>query len=230
MRADVELIGIGLYTAVEASRLIGVPVRHIRRWLCGYHYIVHGGERRWVDPLWTPQVPRFCSSVELGFRDLIELRFVASFLAHGLSLQSVRGALKAARHILGEDRPFATRAFKTDGERIFLQLAEETQDPRLLDLQQSQYAFNRLVEPSFRDLDFEYGVAARWWPIPGGKTVVIDPQRAFGQPIDFAYGVPTAALANAAKVEGSIKAAAKIFAVPPEVVRHAVKFEDRLAA
>ena len=73
-------------------------------------------------------------------------------------------------------------------------------------------------------------MAARWWPLPGADTIVIDPQRSFGQPIAADYGVPTATLARAVTVEGSVKAAARAYEVPARVVRDAGEFEDRLAA
>jgi hypothetical protein len=41
-----RLIGRGLYTIPEASRLAKVPIANIRRWVLGYSYRT-GGEQRW---------------------------------------------------------------------------------------------------------------------------------------------------------------------------------------
>ena len=60
-------------------------------------------------------------TLELGFRDLIELRFVAAFIAEGLALQTIRACLSTARELVDCDHPFSTRRFKTDGKRIFLE-------------------------------------------------------------------------------------------------------------
>ena len=48
-----DWLGLGLYTAAEASRLLHLPVAKVRRWLGGYR----GAERDYA-PLWTPQLPR----------------------------------------------------------------------------------------------------------------------------------------------------------------------------
>ena len=159
-----SLIGIGLYTAAEAEKLVKVPAHRIRRWLLGYTF-AHNGENLRSEPLWQPQLARIGREVELGFRDLMELKFVDAFAKAGVSLQAIRRALSLARKIVGDEHPFWTARFRTDGRIVFLQVHDETGEPTLLDLSTRQYAFSRIVEPSFRDLDLEDGVAARWWPM-----------------------------------------------------------------
>lgn len=228
-----ELIGIGLYTAPEAGKLTGVPVARIRRWLLGHAYH-RDGERHWSNPLWQPQVPRLGKEVELGFRDLLELRFVDAFTKAGLSLRAIRKALDVAREVTGTDHPFATARFRTDGRSIFLrvagELAEEA-EPVLIDLLKQQYALNRIVEPSLKDLDFDDGgVASRWWPAGRAKPIVLDPAHAFGRPIIADVGVTTRALADAAVAEGTVERVARMYEVSVAAVRDAIAFERRLAA
>lgn len=66
--------------------------------------------------------------------------------------------------------------------------------------------------------------------VPGKDTIVIDPQRSFGQPIAAEYGVPTVALAEAVKSEGSVDHVARLYEVSPSVVRDAVRFQEYLMA
>ena len=224
-----SLLGIGLYTAAEAERLIRVPAHRIRRWLLGYTYR-QGGQSRSSDPLWMPQLPRLGPEVELGFRDLLELKFVDAFQKAGVSLYAIRRALAIARDLIGDPHPFSTARFRTDGRTVFLQVHAETGEHELLDLSTKQFAFNRIVEPSFRDLDLADGMAARWWPMSHARGVVIDPERNFGHPIIAGHGVPTKALADAVTAEGSIGMVAKLYDLPQQSVRDAVEFERRLAA
>jgi hypothetical protein len=49
MSAPSAAIGTGFYTAGDAARLLGIPVRSIRRWLGGYSY-KHGAEHVQVPP------------------------------------------------------------------------------------------------------------------------------------------------------------------------------------
>src|SRR3954452_20853070 len=81
-----SLLGVGLYTASEAERLIKVPAQRIRRWLLGYKFR-HDGQTCWSDPLWQPQLSRLGRGVDLGFRDLVELKFVDAFQNAGVSLR-----------------------------------------------------------------------------------------------------------------------------------------------
>jgi len=72
--------------------------------------------------------------------------------------------------------------------------------------------------------------------VPNGKQarIVVDPQRAFGQPIESESGVPAAVLAAAVEAERSPEAAAQVWSVSITSVRRAVDFqrgfEQRLAA
>jgi uncharacterized protein (DUF433 family) len=222
-------VGIGYYTAVDAARLLNIPVRNVRRWLGGYAYIFEG-ETLHVDPLWEPQLPREEGHIELGFRDLIELRFVGAFIDAGLGLKTIRHCLAYARECVDDERPFSTRRFQTDGKTILLQSVSSFGDEHLLDLRQKQYAIKAVIERSFKDLDIDDDAVSRWRPYKGKPSIVIDPELVFGQPTTALYNVPTIALAQAVKAEGSERAVSKMFEIPLSVIRDAVAFEESLAA
>lgn len=225
-----SLLGIGLYTAGEVERLTEIPAAKVRRWICGYAFRSKG-ERQWSAPLWEPQVPRIREQVELGFRDLVEIRIVDALLKAGLSLHAVRRATAVAREVIADSHPLSTNRFRTDGTTIFLQVAQESEEPVLLDLLKRQYGLSAILEKSLKDLDFGIdGGAVRWWPMGKDHVVVLDPGRSFGQPIVNDGGVPTRALADAVKVEGSVERVARLYEIPKRAVREAVAFEGRMAA
>lgn len=228
-RDSVIPLGIGYYTGAEAARLLDMPSRTIGRWLGGYHYR-KDDRRASVAPLWTPQLPRVDGHLELGFRDLIELRFVHAFVRAGLALQTIRRCLAYARECVSDQRPFSTRRFQTDGRTIFLDTLRQSGGNELLDLKQHQYVLGRVIESSFKDLDIDDVTVTRWRPFKGKDSIVIDPARAFGQPIASQSGVPTISLADAVVAEGSIERVARLYQVSPGVVRDAVSFEKRLHA
>lgn len=228
-RADAIPLGIGYYTVPEAARLLGMAPLNIRRWLGGYTY-KQGDKEISMPPLWVPQLPKVDHHIELGFRDLIELRFVNAFTKAGLGLLTIRNCLDYAKECVQDDRPFSTRRFETDGRTIFLDSLRKNGEDELLDLKKRQYVLKHVIERSFKDLDIENDAVTRWRPFNGKSTIVIDPKRAFGQPIAAKFGVPTAVLADAVKAEGSIPRVAQLFEVSPAVVRDAVKFEKVLIA
>ena len=237
-------IGIGLYTVAEAAALLRIRQRNIRRWLAGYRYKAQDGSARTMPPLWQPQLPPHEHQIELGFRDLIELRFVSAFMDKGLGIPTIRRCLEQARVIIGDERPFSTRRFQTDGRTIFLTsieqvlanqseaLAEvsETEHSRLIDLRDRQFVFRSLIQQTFKDLDVGNDAVTRWRPYRGKTTIVLDPKRAFGQPIANDTGVPTRTLSDAVAAEGSEKRVAALFNVARLVVTDAVAFERELVA
>jgi uncharacterized protein (DUF433 family)/DNA-binding transcriptional MerR regulator len=226
---DVSQIGTGFYTVPEAARLLKIRPLNIRRWLGGYSY-AKGDKTVAMPPLWSPQLPAHAHHIELGFRDLIELRVIKGFIDAGLSLITIRHCLEFARECVEDDRPFSTRQFHTDGRRIYLEGARRSGEGEVLDLQKRQYVIKKMIDRTFRDLDISDDIVTGWRPFDGKRSIVIDPQRAFGQPIASRYGVPTVVLADAAKAEGSVEEAARLYDVSPSAVRDAVRFEHSLAA
>ncbi len=223
-----DALGVGSYTAPEAARLLKTPARNLNRWLRGYTF-QRAGEDHHMPPLWTSQHAEVQEHLEIGFRDLIELRFVKAFTDAGVGLLAIRNCLEYARECVHDERPFSTRRLQTDGRTIFLESMERAGEAKLLDLKKRQYVFKQVIERTFKDLDIEDDTVARWRPFRGKKSIVIDPGRAFGQPISSQFGVPTVALAEAVEAEGSVEDVARIFEVPVGVVRDAVSFEESLA-
>jgi uncharacterized protein (DUF433 family) len=221
--------GTGSYTAPEAARLLGTSARNISRWIAGYSFR-HKGEKRAMPPLWQSQLVMIDDHLEIGFRDLIELRFVKAFVDAGVGLLAIRNCLEYARECAKDERPFSTRRFQTDGKTIFLESIERFGETKLLDLKKHQYVFKQIIERTFKDLDIEDDAVARWRPFNGKQSIVIDPNRSFGQPIAAKTGIPTVALAEAVTAEGSVERVARLYEVTPTVVRDAMKFEQSLKA
>lgn len=224
-------IGVGSYTASEAARLLKTSPANLNRWLRGYTY-KRADEVREVPPLWDVQHPLVEGQLEIGFRDLIELRFVKAFIDAGVGLLAIRNCLDYARVCVNDGHPFSTRRFQTDGRTIFLEsidrMTEVDSRSKLLDLKKHQYVFKDIIQQTFKDLDIENDAVARWRPFHGKKSIVIDPDRAFGQPIATDFGVPTVVLADAVDAEGTPEDVGRIFEIPVSVVRDAVQFENQL--
>jgi uncharacterized protein (DUF433 family) len=226
VKPDLSLIGIGLYTPAEASRLIGVPLSTLQRWLRGYKV----GEREY-DPLWPLQLDLGDERTYLSFLDLVQARVAIAFINVGLSPQKVRRAIELGKKMLSTHYPFASARFRTDGNTVILQVLTPGEDGKLIDLfKDGQYVMKNIVEPSLKGLEFGKDLAVRWWPAGKGDRIVIDPRRQFGQPIDAQTGVPTSVLAAAVNAEGSVEKAARAYCVPTAAVRRALRFEQKLAA
>jgi uncharacterized protein (DUF433 family) len=235
-----DVMGRGVYGAAEAIRLINfrrqpsaarqsISPQTIRRWLRGYDYFA-GDDKRHSEPLWVPDYANDDDTIELSFRDLIELRFVKAFRDVGLGLRTVRECFMRAVEVVHDTRPFSTQRFRTDGKTIFLEITDKVQEGELLDLRRRQNVFHHLVAPSLHDLEFDADIVARWFPLGMSRNVVIDPARSFGRPIVTNGSVPTEILNQAVEIEGSLERVAKLYEVPLGAVRDAVAFQKQLAA
>ena len=233
--------GTGIYSIPEASRLIAVPARDIRRWLFGYHYRKTPGDadsRVDIPPLWTTQLvdEGFDDSV-IGFQDLIELRFIREFMRHGVSLRVVRRCLETAKDLYGVSHPMTLPKFMTDGRTIYAEaISEEQNAASMVDLKSKQTVFKDIIKPSlYSGIIYEGDRATKWYPTRAGRKsspVVIDPTRQFGSPILEETGTPTNVLYASYLAEGADQRAqavtARVYEIPAKFVEAAVRFEESL--
>jgi len=214
----------GFYTVSEAARLLGIGnPRVVIDWLRG---------RSAKGPVLLRQYEPIGSAQELGFLDLIEVRFIDHFRKQGYSLQSLRKAAEVARDELRTHHPFALYGVKFIGERkdLFLKVAKDIGDNKLLNLVTRQYAMYEILEEVLqKGLTFDptSGLATRWRPKEKEyPRVVIDPTISYGQPSLEAPRVPTGAVFDAWKAEnGDYSAVADWFEIDESLVREAVEFE-----
>jgi uncharacterized protein (DUF433 family) len=220
-----DVLAGGFYTVAEAARLLGLESpQRVARWLSG------------PEPVILRQYEKLGTQHEIGFLDLLEVRFIEHFRRRGISLQSLRRCAQNARAALGMDHPFATSdvKFQTDRKRVFLETAEQTGDRKLLDLMVNQYAIYPVIESFLaRDLTFDAsGLALEWRPDTSHyPDVAINPLHAFGRPAVADSHVPTAAVFNLFNAEkGNIAVVARWFGLTENETRQAVEFESGLAA
>ena len=212
-------VGLGVYTPAEAARLIDVPSSTLRGWMT---------DRRGREPLWRSEHADWDGALLLSFRDLVEARVLDALRKQGFSTQQLRGTMAYAREQIGDERPFSTKVFKTDGADIMLDLP----DGLLVVSRRNrgQNVFREAIAPVLRPIEYGDTVARILWMQPKKRTIVLDPERAFGAPILHDCSIPTAVLASSVAAEGSPAITARYFDVPVSLVRDAVKFEERLAA
>lgn len=220
----------GFYTVREAARLLNIEQpRRIYAWLSG-HY------RSGAGPIIDRQYQPLGNAQEVGFLDLMEIRFVDHFRRQRISLQALRKAAVNARKELQQQHPFATYnvKFQTDRKQIFLEVAKETGDKFLFNLMTKQVEIYEAIEQVLaQDVAFDpySGIARQWHPSKAHPSVLVDPRIAYGRPALHPDGVPTAAIFNLWRAErANYEVVADWFDVPIERVREAVDYQIRLAA
>jgi uncharacterized protein (DUF433 family) len=204
----------------------------LRRWAAGYWY-TDGDDERFSGPVVDGETDELDQRV-ISFPELMELHVVAFFRSSGVSMPVVRASRARAQRLFRVEYPFATEDLQTDGKGIFAELRdteiEGVNHQRLLvELSKGQIAFDELVRPMFKEkLDFERGLALRYWPMGRMRPIVLDARRAFGKSIVTSRGTPTAVLYNMVEAGESTERIAKWYKLALGEVEAAVEYEQSL--
>lgn len=230
MIATKPLLGNGIYEPAEAARLLHVPARRVHRWLFGIDDS-SGGKNRTLHPVCEP-----CFEINtrnyITFEGLIEILAIDAFRQLGVSMSIIRSAHERARKRYEVEFPFSSRPFFTDGTSIFAELRDDDSTTpigddigKLEELARGQLAFERIIRPSLKNIDFDRETARRYWPLGHEKSVVLDAERNFGKPIVDHHAIPTIALYNAFRAEGEISLVARWYQVDEISVENAIAYE-----
>lgn len=217
MPLDLQILGAGVYSPREAGRFAGVSGREIRRWTKG---------TKLFDPLWRTRFSAIEGSSEISFIDMLESRVVAALRRAGVSMQAIRFAIAHAQEVFGIEKPLSSEHFRTDGREILIDAIER--DGELVSLSKmraGQKVFGVIVKQSLVDIEFEEARPVRWRP---SAEVVVDPERAFGDPMLDAFGISTSIIREEAEQLGSPQKVASLYEIPVNQVRSAIAFENFL--
>jgi uncharacterized protein (DUF433 family) len=228
---DRSYLGVGLYTLSEAARILRKPAATLRRWAGAGH--PNAEERDSLSiPLVRREDPELVAQGLLTFSELIALLLIRRLRQAEVALAAIRSMAAQASEALQTSQPFASGRLYT--ERSPLLASNRDKDGASSSsavLESQRQAIESVLTSLASQLDCaEDGTICGYWPLGKGRRVVLDPARAFGQPIDSVSGVPTRALAGMSSAGEPIEKVARWYRVDPEAVRDAVLFEQSLAA
>lgn len=231
----------GVYPLKEAARLAHMPTQTASRWIKGNKYNYKGELRqtRGVPSLserfYTAGTANNRGAPVLDFEELLTLLLVRAFQTRGLSIQRIKKAAERAQERYGVQNPFVTKQFKSDGSKVFIDLAPSAhgKERQLIDLLSDQRQFREVVEPSlFEDVVFVGSRAGEWWPLGRTNDVVVAPDRQGGAPHISGTGVRTDVVSDMVDAEGGgeegTTAAAEWFGLTLAQVKNAIRFEEWL--
>lgn len=226
-------LAAGFYTVQEAARLLRAnSTRRIFGWLRGY-------PDRDVGPLLARDYQPLGEAEEVSFLDLMEIRFVEKFRAHGVKIRSLRGAADTLRRELKTPHPFAYEHVLIVADKVdvlvreaLLNSAKEHDDFRLRSLLTKNYVMYEAIKQSLLPgvtFDTATEMASVWAPMPGEfPRIKANPKVAFGHPA-LPSGVPTGTLYDAFKAEkGNLDTVAYWFEQSSNDVLEAIRFEQML--
>lgn len=203
------------YQVGDAGRYAQTTVQTVGYW----HY--RGGDL-------GPALPGPERRKPLSYLQLVEVAFVATFRALGVSLQRIRRAHEYAAQSLQSEYPFVEYRWQTEGRHMLLDLKEVEYEPLFDDLvilgdEHGQEAWKPLLGDRFAQFDYEQELAIIWHVAGHESSVVIDPRVSFGAPT--VSGVPTWAIRGRYRAGESVNDIVDDFAITETQVNDALRFE-----
>jgi uncharacterized protein (DUF433 family) len=212
-----------LYSYVDADRLAEVSRGTSKRWLTGYAYLNPSGQR--VER--PPVTPGIDERGAVAFIDLIEVVAIGGLKTIGFTLNQIRKLVKECQEELGVPRPLTALKFKTDGRDIFVSQGDD-----LLGLgkRRGQRAWNEILGPFLKELDYSQAFVSRWWPLGKDKPIVVDPDYGYGLPVVANTGVRTEIIRERFESGDLEPQIADDFNLTVEEVARALQFEMKTSA
>jgi uncharacterized protein (DUF433 family) len=160
------------------------------------------------------------------FAGLVELFTIAALRQKDISLPAIRRAYDRAKSKYGPE-PFASREYKSTGKGVFSPGDDAV--PDMEELTSGRIAFKEIIEPLLENVSYVDNKAAMYSPLGTSRSVVLDPERSFGAPINRSKGVRTAILHGMARNE-PVDVVADWYNVSLQGVRDAIEYETALLA
>jgi len=217
-----SVLGNGIYTFPQASQLIRAKPQRIAAWFRGRANGRGPVFRSTYAGSGRSEVVR-----TISFLDLIEALVSSQLRKHGVSLIAARKAHKQLADLLKTLHPFAHEGLYTDGKRVFVRIAKESHDERVIDAICRQDVFPAVLLPYLKRIEFgkQTRLAERWRIIDG---MVVDPARRSGKPILESCGMSASILARSYESNlMDVELVADWYGVAPKDVELAVRFEEQ---
>ena len=215
------MIGQGIYTLAEVSRLAELHPSTVRTWFKGRPDRLGQGSILYSD------YQSVRGDYAVSFFDLIDALVAGQLrIRHRVPMRVVRRAYSLLQKELGVKHPFCHVDIYTDGNKIFRLAADEIGEKVLSDVVSRQLFFVHILE-KLEHIDYsEVTKLARRWRIAQG--IVVDPLISMGKPTIENTGVTTFVIANQylANKKNSVLVA-DLFSVSEDDVVNAVQFEQK---
>ena len=215
-----SLLDRAIYSYADVDRLVGVHAGTARRWLEGYSRKGH-----FYDPVLRPE-PTGSDVVTWG--EMVEARLLAEFRDRSVPLYRMRPAIIELRQEFGPYPLAYARPFlDVEGRELVRRVQDSVGLERgllLVVVRSGQLMLTDEAERFRGAVEYDKkGSAKLLRPQPATPDVVMDPQRAFGQPA--IRNVRTDVLAEEYRAGASREQLADLYDLTAHQVDEAIRFE-----
>lgn len=199
------------YSCLQAAHYVGVPNHTLARWI-GEEGLIH-----------TP------APSSLSFNNLAEAHVLKAMRkVHGLSLQSIRNALRELSQFRKSDHPLLEESFETDG----VDLCIREQDQVINLSRKGQREIREFVSLYLHRVERDRsGQITNLYPFiladraDEPKHISISPTVSFGKPVLAGTGISTSVIAGRFVARDSVADLASEYGVPAAVLEDAIRWE-----
>ena len=213
------LIGHGIYTMPDIAHILQVPYHKVGRWVKEYwdNRLASDFEGRYS---WTDGMAR-----AIGFHTLIELFVFLQLSEAGVRTVEVLKAHTELSKLFNTPYPFATsniiQKIGTDSRKIYFNEGDDV----IFSLDGKKQFNLQFIQDFFKNVDFSNdALAARFFPMGKMKSIVVDPEYQFGQPIIHGTNILPLTISNMYKGQDPIEFIAEIYEISEVQVKHAIEF------
>lgn len=214
-------LGTGIYTMPDVAAILGLPLRKVRRWMNEYWKVHFGKADQTVFSDGTGR------ELVTNFYTLIEFFTFYQLRERGVSAQRVVKAYQVLEGVFKTSYPFATSNILTDGKKVLFtgEVGDIIQADATL-----QITITDILAPFCEKIDFDRELLAnRFFPLDRRHSVIIDPQRQFGQPVISDTNILTETVFNLYQGGESIDFIGGIYDLTFDQVQDAITFHRNAA-
>jgi len=219
-----EKIGLGIYTPAEAARYARIHTATMARW-------IHGDQRgsAVVEAELEGSGERIVTF--LDFVQALAIRAIRT--RHRVPLSKIREGVRYSKDRHGLPHPLARKhaTYLFRGELyIRLESEDEATFSQISGIGKGQLAHSKVIELFMENMSFDAeGLAQLYRPFAyRDRTVVMNPDRMFGQPMLDSCDYSVEALIAAVDSEGGVDAVADVYGVEKDDVLAAIAYDDHL--
>jgi uncharacterized protein (DUF433 family) len=148
--------------------------------------------------------------------------------AEHTAFKTVRHAYDNAQAIYKLEYPFASLELKSIGGHIVHIIRVPGIALQAVD-QPEQYTIPDLVQETLEQIEYEYELASKWYPVGKGVPIVVDPQISGGLPIIKGRGVTVEAIHKRFKAKQKMDFIASDFELDREIIEEVIRYAEQVA-
>ena len=229
---------VPLYSVAETAQYLGVPASTFHTWVKGY--VRRPSDRRTVvgAPILSV-VAQSGPEPSVPFVGLAEGMVLAAVRRSGVPMQRIRPALLELQASIGIEHALASSALYTDGAEVLYDFAKAQRDDAiaasardLVVVRNGQRVFTDVIADYLQRIEYASDGYAAIVHLPDylRRQVVVDPERAFGQPIFVHGGARVRDVLDRFQAGESLTELAEDYGVPVIELEDAVRVASRRAA